>query len=585
MRKQGLLAALRIENLAIVDRTELALGAGLTVLTGETGAGKSILVDALSLVLGSRADTELVRSGASEGVVEALFDLGEDARMRARFEASGIDIAEGEVVVRRSIGKTGRGRVTINGQLATVTMLAELTRGLVDVSGQHEHVSLLAADTHLDLVDAYGGLGSLVDAVAELHGEVLGLESGLAAIQLDETEKARREDFLRFQLDEIGALDPKPGELEELESERRRLGHASKLSEVTRRAEGKLYSDDGAIVEALGRIQTELVQLSRLDERLERLSSSAATALAELEDLSQQLSRYARGVEHDPGRLEVVEERLEALKKLTRKHGGTIEQALAAKASMEEELDTLVHDEARRADLASALEDAQARRAQRAVELSAARGKAAKSLEKAVQNELVSLSMGGTALKIDLTPAGEITARGAERAEILIAPNAGEPLRALSKTASGGELSRVLLAFKRVLSDRDAVATYVFDEVDSGIGGAVADVLGRKLKEVAGERQILCITHLPQVAAYADAHYQVRKETVEGRTVSRVVQLREDEIVEELARMLGGVQITERTRQLAKEMRERARVPIVAARTADEPGKKKKASARSGVRA
>jgi DNA repair protein RecN (Recombination protein N) len=575
--RQGLLSAVRIENLAIVDRTELVLGPGLTVLTGETGAGKSILVDALSLILGSRADTELVRSGASEAVVEALFVLPESEELLKRFESAGVSLDDRELVIRRTVGKNGRGRVTINGQMATVGMLSELVRGLVDVSGQHEHVSLLDADRHLSLVDAYGGLAELVREVAELHGEVLGLEAALEAIQLDESEKARREDFLRFQLEEIQALDPRPGEIEELEAERNRLVHAGKLAEVTRRAEARLYSQDGAIVEALGRIQTELVQLARLDGRLESLSSSAATALAELEDLAQQLGRYTRGVEHDPDRLEKVDDRLEALKKVAKKHGGTIAKVLEERARMEQELDALAHDEARRADLSSAIEEAEARRSDRAVALSAARGKAAKSLEKAVQNELASLSMAGTQVKIDLVPT-EIGARGAERAEILFSPNPGEELKPLSKTASGGELSRVLLAFKHVLSDRDSVATYVFDEVDSGIGGAVADVLGRKLKEVSADRQILCITHLPQVAAYGDAHVAIRKEQSEGRTVSRTVALDEREIVEELARMLGGLEITDRTRQLAKEMRERARSHRAASEPPPKEDKKKKSN-------
>lgn len=592
MRRQGCLTTLRVENLAIVDRAELVLGEGLTVLTGETGAGKSILVDALGLLLGGRADLEMIRAGAGEGVVEAMVELG-DGELRERFVAAGIDVSEGQLVIRRVIARSGRGRVTINGQLATVAMLGQLTRGLIDISGQHEHVSLLDSERHLELVDAYGGLSDLVARVGEAHGEVQALESALSAVQLDENEKARREDFLRFQLDEIQTVDPKAGELEGLEQERRRLSSAGKLAESTRRAEADIYSADGAMVETLGRIQIELVQLARLDQRLEPLSSSASSALAELQDLAQQLARYARGVEADPSRLEAIEDRVEALKKLTRKHGGTIEQVLAARAKMEDELDTLAHDEARRADLQAALEEADAKRSERAVELSAARGRAAKALEKAVQTELTSLSMAGTILKVELVRTETIGARGAERAEILIAPNAGEPLRPLAKTASGGELSRVMLAFKRALADRDLVSTYVFDEVDSGIGGAVADVLGRKLLEVARDRQVLCITHLPQIAAYGEQHFKVIKSGSEGRTVSRVVGLGEEESVEELARMLGGLAITERTRHLAREMREHARAvregaPIASeapATTTTEGTKKRRGAGRGTARA
>jgi DNA repair protein RecN (Recombination protein N) len=452
--------------------------------------------------------------------------------------------------------------------MATVAMLAEVTRGLIDISGQHEHVSLLDTDTHVDLVDAFGRLEAARRAVSEAHGEVLGLASALDGLELSETEKARREDFLRYQLDEIKSVAPNPGELGQLETERRRLVHATRLMDGVRRAEGALYSEDAAIVGVLGRIQLELVQLAQLDDRLGKMSGAASSALAELEELARELGHYGRGLEADPERLAEVDERVEALKKLTKKHGGSIEAVLAARETMEEELEALVHEEARRADLNSALEAATERRAAAAAELSAARGKASKAMERAIQGELASLSMGGTTLRIDLVRLPEIGARGAERAEMLISPNAGEPLRPLHKTASGGELSRVLLAIKRTLAERDHVSTYVFDEVDSGIGGAVAEVLGKKLKEVAGEHQVFTITHLAQVAAWADAHFRVKKVAQEGRTVSRVERLSEGEVVEELARMLGGVELTPRTRQLAQEMRDRARKGLAPAQEA-----------------
>jgi DNA repair protein RecN (Recombination protein N) len=559
MGQPAMLVALRVDNLAIVDRVELTFGRGLHVLTGETGAGKSILVDALSLLLGDRAQSDMVRAGAAEASVEAMIELGDDAVAIERFSALGIDVADGEVVIRRVISSSGRGRVTLNGQLATVAMLAEVTRGLIDISGQHEHVSLLDSDSHVDLVDAFGELDRSRSAVSEAHGEVMGLESALSSLELSETEKARREDFLRYQIEEIASVDPKPGELEAIETERRRLAHAARLSDGVRRAEGALYSEDSAIVGILGRIQLELVQLSQLDESLARLHGAASSALAELEELARDLAHYGRNLEADPARLTELDERHDALKKLVRKHGGSIEAVLVARTAMEDELEALVHEEARRADLSAALEAASERRAALAAELSAARGKSAKSMERAIQSELASLSMAQTTLKVELVRLPAIGAKGAERAEIMISPNPGEPLRPLHKTASGGELSRVLLATKRVLAGRDQVATYVFDEVDSGIGGAVAEVLGRKLLEVSREHQVFSVTHLPQVAAHADVHFRVEKRLVDGRTVSRVDRLRDDEAVEELARMLGGVSITARTRQLAKEMRLRSR--------------------------
>ena len=568
MPEQGMLQALRIENLAIVDRVALTFGPGLNVLTGETGAGKSILVGALSLILGGRSTGELVRSGAKQAVVEALWDLSHRPALVEAFEARGIEIESGELVVRRVVAASGRGRVTLNGQMATVGMLQQLMRSVLDISGQHEHVSLLDPERHVDRVDAYGNLGPLVQAVSAAHADVAGLRSALEAIEVDEAEKARREDYLHFQLDEIDAVDPQPGELEALEIERRRLRNATQLAEGARGAEAALYSSDGAVIEALGRVQLELVQLSRLDDRFDALSGSASSALAELEELARELGRYGGRTEADPERLEAVDDRLEALRRLMRKHGGSIEALIAASEVMAGELDALVHEEARKADLQGALSAAEAELDGRALTLSAARGKAAKALQRAVQAEMASLSMGSTKVNIELRSLERVGAMGAEKASITIAPNPGEPARPLHKTASGGELSRLLLAIKRVLAESDDVAVYVFDEIDSGVGGAVAEVVGRKMKEVAESRQVIAITHLPQVAAYADTHLLVEKQTAKRRTTSTVVSLDEAGTVEELARMLGGVRITKRTRQLAHEMRQSAvQPPVVAVST------------------
>jgi DNA repair protein RecN (Recombination protein N) len=549
-----MLSQLTIENLALVDRIEIAFGRGLNVLTGETGAGKSVLVNALSLVLGSRAQTDVIRSGEESAVVEALFEVPHRAEIVERLVAKGIDVDGGEVVIRRVLARSGKGKVTINGQLVTLSMLAEIARGIVDITGQHEHVSLLDADGHLAIVDAYGDLGMLREQVAEAHAEVIGYQSALDALVMDEAEKARREDYLCFSLEEIGAADPQTGEIEALEADRKRLKHAAELADGIRRAEGSLYSDDGAIVEVVGRIQNELVRLSRMDDRLAPLSGAASTVLAELEDLSRQLARYQGGLSSDPERLQGVEERLEMLKKLARKHGGSIEGVLKEKERMAVELESLEHEEARRADLGAALDEALERRRDRALQLSAARKKVVRSLEMAVQSELAQLSLEKTTFQVSLTSLAEAGARGAEVAEIMISPNAGEPTRPLRRIASGGELSRVLLAIKHVLAHRTAVSTYVFDEIDTGIGGAVADVLGKKLKDVAKDHQVVCITHLAQVAAHADEHFCVSKREERGRTTTMVRSLEQDERVEELARMLGGKKVTEKSRDLAEEM-------------------------------
>ncbi|MCA9550779.1 MAG: DNA repair protein RecN [Myxococcales bacterium] len=553
------LTHLTIQNLALVERIELTLGPGLNVLTGETGAGKSVLVGALSLILGGRAQTDVVRSGADEAVVEALFEVPAESGLARRLAEVGIEAPDGALVVRRTVSRSGRGRVLMNGQLATVSMLASVLRGAVDLTSQHEHVSLLDPDQHLDIVDAYGALTGLREAVAERHAEVQGYRSALEGLELDEAEKARREDYLRFALEEIQAAAPAPGEVETLEIDRKRLRGAHDLLEGVQRAESTLYSDEGAVVDAVGRVQRELVRLANLDGRLGDLSTSASNVLAELEDLARGLSRYSANLEAEPGRLDEVEERLEQLRRLCRKYGGTVEAALSAREAMAQELDTLEHDEARRADLGAALEVALEQRARAAEALTAARRKVVAGLALAIQRELADLSMGGTRVEVQLAPTPEPGPRGAEGAELLISPNPGEPLRPLRKSASGGELSRVLLAIKQVLADTTPVGTYVFDEIDTGIGGKVAEVLGAKLQAVARATQVVAVTHLPQVAAYADRHFQVVKLEEGGRTVTRVQTLVEGDRVEELARMLGGVQITERTRGLAEELRTRGR--------------------------
>lgn len=549
-----MLSALCIENLALVDRIELTLGRGLNVLTGETGAGKSVLVNALSMVLGGRASTDIIRTGASEAIVEAMLEVPKKSELFERLREKGIEVEDGELVVRRVISRGGKSRATLNGQMVTVAMLSELMRGVVDITGQHEHVSLLDPAGHLEIVDAFGKLDELRERVASAHEEVLGYRAAIDAMAMDEAEKERRQDYLRFSLEEISALNPQVGELESLEAEKKRLRSVEELAQGVRRAEGSLYSDDGAVVESVGRVQNELLRLSRLDERLAGLTASASSVLAELEELSRQLARYSGALSANPERLSELEERIEGLKKLVRKHGGTIEAVLAAKESMAVELDSLENDEARRADLSSALNEAEEKRRALALELSAARHRVVRSLEKAVASELAALAMEKTTLKIALVTLPEIGARGAESAEILISPNSGEPMRPLRKIASGGELSRVLLAVKHVLADRAAVGAYVFDEIDTGIGGAVADVLGRKLKDVARAHQVVCITHLPQVAAHGDVHFRVAKSEADGRTATSVEVLDRDERVEEIARMLGGVEITDRTRSLAREM-------------------------------
>lgn len=554
-----MLSHLTIRDLALVDRVDLPFGPGLNVLTGETGAGKSVLVGALSIVLGARANSDAVRSGAKEAVVEALFDVPPGSRLAARLEATGVEASDGQLVVRRVIAPGGRGRVHLNGQLATVTMLAELLAGVVELTGQHEHVSLLDPEQHVEFLDGFGGHERLRAEFAAAHARVVELGRERADLERRASDRAQREDYLRFALDEIEACSPEPGELEALEGERRRLRSVTELIEGVGRAEALLGSGEGAAIEQLGRVEAALERLVPLDPSLSALLSSALEVVAGAEELSRALGRHLEALELDPERLEEVEERVEALRRLCKKYGGSEPAVLECAARMRSELDALENHEARLEALESAEQEARARRDAVAGRLSKARAKAAKALAGAIRRELEALSMAGTRIEVTLRRLPEPGPKGAEAAELELSANPGEPLRPLRKCASGGELSRVLLAIKNVLAQRGAVVSHVFDEVDTGIGGAVAEVVGAKLKAVADGAQVIAVTHLPQVAAYADHHVRVKKVVEGGRTLTRIERLDEGARVEELARMVGGVEITDRTRGLAEELRTRGR--------------------------
>ena len=552
-----MISHLMVQNLALVDQIALDFGPGLNVLTGETGAGKSVLVNALSLVLGSRAPSDIVRTGASEAVVEALFESLTPS-MIGRLGALGLTVPDGQLVVRRTISKSGRSRVQLNGQLATVGMLAKVMHGVLDITSQHEHVGLLQPDAHLDALDAFGELDGARHAVAEEHARVRALETALSELQTDEATRQRRVEELQFAIDAIEQAAPRPGEVDDLQAELKRLKNLSELSFGVQTAERALYSGDGAVVETVGQLQRTLDRLVSLDEGLEPIADTMSSVSAELDDAARALSRYQGRLEAEPGRLEEVEDRLQVLKGLMRRHGGDLDRVLAALDEMADELSKLVSCDTQVAELDRQLTEGRAQLADCAGRLSEGRQRARVPLAEAIQRELAELSMDKTALDMQLRPVSPCGPKGAETAELMISPNPGEPLRPLRKIASGGEMSRLLLALKNVLADRTAASSYVFDEIDTGIGGAVAEVLGAKLQSVAKTNQVIAVTHLPQVAAFADVHFQVEKALMGRRTVTVVTRLAPAQQVAELARMLGGLKITRATRSLAQEMRKRA---------------------------
>ncbi len=559
-----MLTCLRVRNFAIIDHLEVELSPGLNVVTGETGAGKSILVDALELVLGAKARPEVVRTGESRAEVEALFDVSGDAEVRARLAAAGLEV-EDEVVVRRVVHSSGRTRAYVDGRLASATQLKQMAAGLADISSQHEHHSLIDPRRHLEYLDAFGSLG-------ELRGEVRGAHRGLAAadervrsLRERVASRSEREDLLRYQIQEIDTVAPEDGEEDALVSERGRLRHAERLASAAALAEQALYTEDRAICSEVGKLVGELRSAAELDPALSPLAEQVEEARAQLEDAARELGAYARGVALDPARLSEVEDRLDALKRLLRKYGGTAALVLGHRASAAAELETLTSAEEALDALEAEREQALEAAREVAKKLRRKRERAASKLGGAISAELQLLGMGDAEVRVDVAPlegagtelnvdGARLSPTGIDRVEFLIAPNRGEQARPLRKVASGGELSRSLLAIKRVLAGLRPTGLYVFDEVDSGVGGAVAEVIGHKLRDVARHHQVLCITHLPQIAVFADQHLRVSKEVVDGRTRSRVERLDPAQQLEEIARMLGGVQVTQRTRAAAAEM-------------------------------
>lgn len=555
------MTCLRVRQLAIIDEVEVEFGPGLNVVTGETGAGKSIFVNAMKLVLGERGRPELVRSGAERAEVEAMFDVSGNRHVLARLESLNIE-CDGELVIRRLVDINGRSRAYLNGRLSTLGQLGAIARGLVDICSQHEHHTLVDPSNHLGYLDAFAGLDGERGQMGEAHAAVTRAAAVLASVEKALQEREAREDMLRFQLSEIDKLDPQPNEENTLSEELARLRHASDLAQGTREVEEALYSGDYAICSKLSHVVADLEGLCRFDPSLEAPLQQLDAARAELEDVSRQIRRYAERVRVDPERLSNAEERLHQLRRMLRKYGGTTAALLAQRDAFRVDMQALGGAEDERERLQAALATTRETALTLARALSASRRRFAQQLGSSITHELQSLGMGDARVEVEVDPHAQetLSPTGLDRVEFLIATNRGEEPRPLRKVASGGELSRALLALKRTLAGIGPASLYVFDEVDTGVGGAIAEVIAQKLREVSQHSQVLCITHLPQISVYGDMHYHVRKGVVEGRTRSGIYRLSDAERLEEIARMLGGIRISETTREAAAEMLREARL-------------------------
>ncbi len=547
-----MLTDLTIKNVAIIDTLHISFKPGLTVLTGETGAGKSIIIDAVGLIMGNRASSDLIRSGEEEAVVEALFTISSLPEIRQQLADAGFD-AEDELLIKRSLSRTGKNKIFINGSMATLALLTDIAPRLINIYGQHDSQTLLKPENHLRLLDAFAGLEEKRSVFSLLFQRLSTLRETIAGLDNAERDAARRVDLLSYQSQEIARAELKIGEEEQLEEQRRLLANAEKLACGSSDAFERLYGGDGAILGQLRRIAGSISALSVIDSSLQDTATSMESAFLQLEDASMTLRDYSSRIEADPATLQSIDDRLDLIGRLKKKYAPAIEEILAFKTTIDEELEQLLGLEHSRQDLEAERDRLETELKQRGAELSTSRSRAAIQLKQVLEAEAHQLAMKGAIIEPALDALAEPRANGFERVEFLFSPNPGEIPRPLAKIASGGELSRLMLAIKQVLPDND-VPTLVFDEVDTGIGGATSELVGKKLKNVAARQQVLCITHLPQVAVFADQQLRVEKLITDGRTATRIIELDQHERTREVARMLAGTTVTDSALKHAAEM-------------------------------
>jgi DNA repair protein RecN (Recombination protein N) len=554
-----MLNELSIKNFAIIDELHVFFGEGLNVISGETGAGKSIIIGAVSLLLGDRATTEMIRTQADSAIVEAFFDIAANKPLQDKITAMGFAASE-ELVIRRVISHTGKNKAFINGQMATLVNLAAVSELLINICGQHEHQVILNTENHIDILDEFGSCLPARAAYSEIYNQYQRVRTQIEKLKILQSSREEKTDLFRFQLKEIQDINPQPAEDETLADEKKVLVNFQKLSGWANLAYDLLYGEKDSAIVKLKEVQNQVREIKKIDANLKLADTDIENSFITLQEAALTLRDYSKNLFFDAERLAAIDERLELLNRLKRKYGGSLEGVLRRKQeiaedlkgifSVEEELETLVREEEKiKNDLR-----------RNALKLSQTRAQAAKKLQESVNKEVHALNMPHASFDVNFKKsAAEKTPKnfglkGCDEIEFYLAANAGEESKPLNRIASGGELSRIILALKNVLSRTGSVASIIFDEVDNGIGGAVAEIVGRKLKEVSANHQVICITHLPQIACFGDSHLYVSKKVMRGRTITFVEELDEQQKIEEISRMLGGVDVTKATREHAREM-------------------------------
>ncbi|MFZ0726933.1 MAG: DNA repair protein RecN [Desulfobacterales bacterium] len=562
-----MLRELSIHNFAIIGDLRIRFAPGLTILSGETGAGKSILIMAVNLLLGSRASAAMVRSGCEFAELEALFDVAPQSETARMLEAAGYASTEG-LLIRRVLSRIDTNRLYVNGRLATMQLLGAITENLAGISGQHAHQSLLREDQHLLILDQFGKLLPLRQAVSDTYHAVLPLIEKIERLHTTKEQRARQVEFLRFQRAEIDSAGLLEAEDTHLEQERQRLKHSALLFQTVNQAVDEIYSSHGSVADRLTEVRKNIEKAERIDSTLAAGVGHLSQIDFLIEELVDHLRGYLNTIEMDEGRLETVEKRLDLVNKLKRKYGGSIEDINAHREAVACELAEVENVDEQISLANKQLAGQHGHLAELALNLSRQRQETAAKLAQAVEAELKNLKMAQTRFRIELqaVPSSEKTSAflridgmqvfesGLDRAVFKISPNIGEELKSLTAIASGGELSRLVLALKSILATTDAVETLIFDEVDAGIGGGTADVVGQKLRDLSTHHQVICITHLPQIAKFGAHHFSISKRIVKGRTLTAIQELDETGRVEELARMLGGAAVTPTALNHAREL-------------------------------
>ena len=549
-----MLSELYIENIAVIEKSNINFSEGLNALTGETGAGKSIVIDSIGAVLGFRTSRELIRTGAEKAVVTALFTDISD-RVKSSLAEMGIE-TDGELLISRELTASGKNNCRINGKVSTVSMLKDLGKLLINIHGQHESYELMSPDLHIRYIDALGDLDELLAEYKEAFDEYKELESQLKKRHYDEQERSRKIDILRFQIEELQNADISVGEKDELMAKRTALSNVERIREGLSAATYKLggeMSEGSSALNLLDDSSSDLSSVSRYHQAVESLSERLSNLTYELRDIYAECEDILSDLDSDPELLDNIEQRLDLLNSLSKKYGSTEQEMLAYLENAEGELEALLNFEEHFEKLQQNCDKALGKASKLANELSEKRRKTSETFCKSVSEQMHFLDMPNAILAVEQKPC-ELYELGADTVEFLISANVGEPPKPVAKIASGGELSRMMLAIKTVISQADPTDTLIFDEVDSGVSGSAAERIGMKLKEVSQDTQVLCVTHLPQIAAQAKNHYKIIKRTDDGRTFTSVDVLNEQGRVEELARIMGGVTVTDSARDYARDL-------------------------------